>query len=152
MDLDTSTEPGPLPSRRGLLVGNQGLQRSEMKGFQGDRFDQRIRSAAEARKANVERFRARPGADDPEVMARAAERREIAAARQARAARKAEERRIEREQAAAEVARQQAAEEAARQAQAELDAIAAAEREAEKKAARDARYAARKAAKKSGRA
>jgi hypothetical protein len=106
-------------------------------------FDDRISAAAAAKQALLERFRARPAADDPAEIARQAALKAIADAREARAA----ERRAAKE---AELARL-AAEEAARKAAADLAAKEAKQRaaadEASRKAARDAKYAARKARK-----
>jgi Family of unknown function (DUF6481) len=104
-------------------------------------FDDRLSAAAAAKQALLERFRARPAADDPAEIARQAALKSIADARDARAA----ERKAIKD---AEIARL-AAEEAARKAQAEAAAkeakARAAAQEAERKAARDAKYAARKA-------
>jgi len=90
-------------------------------------FGERLSAAADARRAALERFRARPGPDDPAVVARRAARQAVSEAREARAA----EREAARE---AEAARRTAE-------RADRDAAL----EAERKAARDARYAARKA-------
>ena len=122
-------------------------------------FNDRLAAQADARKAALEKFRARPAPDDPAVLERIAAQKAVAEAREKRAA----ERKAERE---AEKARL-AAEEAARKAEAEARAREEAEREkgeaerianldadkkaralalaAEQKAKRDARYAARKA-------
>ncbi len=85
-------------------------------------FGDRLRSAAQARKAVVSRCAGMPAADDPSHLARRAG---VNAGREARAA-----------EAAALAAEQARAAEAA-----------AATQAAERKAARDARYAARKARK-----
>ncbi len=116
--------------------------------FKGNKFGERQTDSAEAKRAILAKFQSRPAADDPEVQARAAERKAIADAREARMA----ERRLERE---AEAARQAAEREAAMAADAlrrkeeEAAAADALRQEAllklEQKAARDARYAARKA-------
>ena len=111
-----------------------------MSGFKEPGFSDRQKTANEARKTLLERFKAQPGPEDPGVRARAAERAAVAEAREqariAREARKLEEKRL------AELA---AAEEAARLVREAEEAIqAAATLEAERKAARDARYAARK--------
>lgn len=111
-----------------------------MSGFKEPGFTDRQKSATDARKALLDRFKAQPGPDDPAVLARTAERAAIAEAREkarvVREARKAEEKRLAEEAAAAEAVR------------VALEKEQAAEREialeAEKKAARDARYAARK--------
>jgi Family of unknown function (DUF6481) len=134
--------------RRNLLLSLQprhDLQEDRTSmGFKEPNFFDRQAAARNARKDILEKFKAKPGPDDPEVLKRAAERQELAAkreeARLAREAAKAEQKAREEEQAA------QVAAEAARL-KAEKEA-AEAEREAEQKAARDARYAARKARKK----
>jgi hypothetical protein len=123
-----------------------------------DVFERR-NAANEAKKALLARFKSRPAEDDPEVLARKAERRAILEARaireaekeklrQERLAREAEERRIR--EAAEEAARLEAEERARIEAQAkeaeENERIARLlADEAERKAKRDARYAARKA-------
>lgn len=111
-----------------------------MSGFKEPSFADRQKAALEARKSILEKFKAKPGPNDPAVQKRQAEREAQAATRAAaklaREAAKAEQIRLEAElaeQAAAEKLRLQA-EEAAR----ELVL------QAEQKAARDARYAARK--------
>ena len=94
------------------------------------------------------KFKTRPPADDPEVLARQVERKAIADAREVRMA----ERRKQREEEAVLLAAQRLAEaaaEAARNAEQEAAAREASRQEAlakiEQKAARDKRYAARKA-------
>jgi Family of unknown function (DUF6481) len=114
----------------------------------GAGFVDRIAAQAEARKAVLEKFKARPGPDDPEVKARQAaavakeaerqEKRE--AAKVAKLQREAEEKIAQAEAAAA----KKAAEEALYAA----EVAAAEELELKQKADRDARYAARKAKKK----
>lgn len=112
-----------------------------MSGFKEPNFADRQKAAQQARQNILNKFRAQPGADDPAVQARTAERAAIAAAREkakeAREAAKAEEKRLAAEAAAAEAARiaREKEEEAERQAALEAD----------QKAKRDARYAARKA-------
>jgi hypothetical protein len=114
----------------------------------GTGFADRIAAQAEARKAVLEKFKTRPGPDDPEVKAR-----------QAAAVAKEAERQAKRE--AAKIAKQQreeeerlaqleaaAAKKAAEEAAYEAELAAAAELELKQKADRDARYAARKAKKK----
>ena len=122
-----------------------------------DIFERR-NAANEAKKARLERFKAKPAADDPAVLARQAERKAIL---EARAVREAEKARLKQERLARE-----AAEKAAREAAAEAARLEAEEKareeaalrdaeeneriarvladEAERKAKRDARYAARK--------
>lgn len=120
--------------------------------FKEKGFAERRQSAVEARKALLEKFKARPSEDDPEVQARRAEREAIA---QARAQREAEKQRLKKEKAERE-ARDRAEREAAAAAKAEAEAAQKAlseedlvsrllADEAERKAKRDARYAARKA-------
>ncbi len=119
-----------------------------MSGFKGNKFTDRADAAAAAKKAMLEKFHAKPAPDDPAVLARAAERKAIADAREIRAG----ERRVARE---AEEARR-VAEDQARQAELAAQAAAELQRKAEqalrdeeikaqRKAERDARYAARKA-------
>ena len=57
-----------------------------MKGFKDQSFSDRLSAAATARQAALERFRARPAADDPAVIKRREERLAMAQAREARAA------------------------------------------------------------------
>lgn len=121
-------------------------------------FSERRNAANEARKALLERFKAKPAADDPAVLARQAERKAILEARAIREAEKQKQKQERLAREAAEKAAREAAEEAARL---EAEAKAAAEAkireaeeneriarvladEAERKAKRDARYAARK--------
>ena len=111
-----------------------------MSGFKEPGFADRQKAAAQARANILEKFKARPAADDPTVKAREAERAEAAAnrakAKEARETAKAEQKRREAEAAAAEKAR------LAREK--EEEATRAAALEADQKAKRDARYAARK--------
>lgn len=109
-------------------------------------------TAANARKAMLARFRARPAEDDPAVVERKAARLAVSQAREARIAAREADRRAEAERQAAELKLRE--EEAARMAleQAERDKIErraegdrALQLLAEQKAARDSRYAARKA-------
>lgn len=123
-----------------------------------DVFERR-NAANEAKKALLARYNSRPSEDDPEVLARKAERQRILDEREKRAiekeklkqerlAREAEERavreaaelaaRLEAEARAAEEAKAREAEENERISRVLAD-------EAERKAKRDARYAARKA-------
>jgi hypothetical protein len=111
-----------------------------MSGFKEPSFADRQKAAQQAKQNLLNKFRAQPGSDDPDVAKRRAEREAAAAnrekARLEREAAKAEARRREEEAKAAEAARiaREKEEEAARQAALE----------AELKAKRDARYAARK--------
>jgi len=122
-----------------------------MSAFKENDLKERLNTAAEAKRAMLERFRAKPAADDPAVIEREEARKALAAARETRVA----ERKTAKEAEAARLA----AEQAEREAQAARQAADAAVREvtlkaeqeerdaaleAERKAARDARYAARK--------
>lgn len=123
-----------------------------------DIFERR-NAANEAKKALLERFKSKPAADDPAVLARQAERKAILAAREIREAEKARLKQEKLAREAAEKAEREAAAEAARIAAEEAAAAEAKIREAEetdrisrlladeaeRKAKRDARYAARKA-------
>ena len=112
-----------------------------MAGFKDNNFNDRMTTAANAKKAVIEKFRKMPGPDDPAVQQRQAEMKALADARDLRAA----ERKAEREAAALEAKRQQEALAREKAAQAAEAAARARAEEAERKAARDARYAARKA-------
>ena len=116
-----------------------------MSFFSRTELDDRLQARATSREAMLARFRSRPSADDPALLARQAERRAVAEAREARGlerelARIAEE---ERKAAEAEFARQ--AEIARKAAELEAAAERARELQAKQKAERDARYLARKA-------
>jgi hypothetical protein len=125
--------------------------RIKMATFKGASFQERQKLMAEAKKALLEKFMARPAADDPDVIERAAQRAAIVVAREARAAERA---RRKAEELAARQAQLKADEEARKAAgvveaaRLELEAEAAIQAkdrlEIEKKAERDARYAARK--------
>lgn len=131
--------------------------------FKGNDWNDRLNTAANAKRAAMEKFRSRPMADDPAAVEQRATRLAISVAREARlaerkaaraadevkraaenAAREAEEILRANERAAAELVFQaeQAAREIELQAQQAANSIAL---KAKQKAARDARYAARKA-------
>lgn len=115
-----------------------------MSGFKDKNFNERLGTAASAKQAMLDRFRAKPAADDPAVLERAAERQALSEAREVRIAeRKAAKLAEEARATAARIA-----EEKERAAREEREAAAALAKqialEAEQKAARDARYAARK--------
>ncbi len=118
-----------------------------MKTYTKTTLSERLSTAANAKKALLDKFRARPAADDPDVVARGEARKAISESRETRAA--------EREAARAEEQAREAAERAGREVAAQeqqaREAAETAEREAaleiERKAQRDARYAARKARK-----
>lgn len=111
-----------------------------MSGFKEPGFADRMKAAQQAKKDLLNKFRAQPGPNDPDVAKRRAEREAVAAnrerLRQEREAAKAAQKRREEEAAAAEAAR------IAREKEEEAARLAALE--AEQKAKRDARYAARK--------
>jgi len=113
------------------------LKQRHMREFKHQKLSERLNTAAKAKQAMLKKIRAMPGADDPAVIKRKAERLEIARAREARAAERvaAKEREIK-----------ERAELEAREAQEQAEKAAALA--AEQKAARDARYAARKKKKK----
>ena len=130
-----------------------------MSSFNHANFADRLKNAASAKAAAVEKHKARPGPDDPSLIAKAAERKSLYEAKMARAAEKEE---IKQKRAAhnAEVQRLHAEEELAlaltREAEleAEEQAALALRRDraklalvnlADQKDVRDARYAARKA-------
>ncbi|MGK9231432.1 hypothetical protein KXS07_07370 [Inquilinus limosus] len=123
-----------------------------MSGYKEKGFGDRLNSAAAAKKAALEKFRAKTAPNNPELIKQRQERQAILEAREKReaerrSAREAEEARLRAE------AEARAQEEARRKAEA-AEAEARARREeaermvallAEQKAERDARYAARKA-------
>ena len=112
-------------------------------GFKDNNFNDRASTAAKAKLAAIEKFRQMPKPDDPIVLARQAELKALAEAREARAA----ERRAQKEaEALAEKRRLEEEARAAAAAEAERKQRER-EEEAARKAARDARYAARKARK-----
>src|SRR5918998_4950950 len=96
---------------------------TRMSAFKHDNFNERLAAAANARKAALEKFRARPGPDDPAVLERQAAQKAVAEAREARIA--------ERKAARAAEAARQAAETAARAAQQESEAAEQAARQAD---------------------
>jgi Family of unknown function (DUF6481) len=105
--------------------------------YKSPTFQDRIGSAAEAKRKALDKLRAKPPVDEAVLAARQA----AQAEREAAAQRKREEKAQAAEQA-------KAAKAAADAAAAEEAAAAAPRSEAELKAARDARYAARKSRKK----
>lgn len=116
-----------------------------MPGYKDQKLDERLARAAEARQKALEKFKARPGPDDPAVIARAAERKAIAEAREVRT----REREAIKAKEAAERAEREAIEKVEREARERREAIEKVIRDsaeaAERKADRDRRYAARKA-------
>src|SRR5262245_29076001 len=120
-------------------------EKDAMRGYKDQKLDERLARAAEARQKALEKFKARPGPDDPEVIKRRQEREAIAAAREVRE----KERAILKAKEAAERAEREAKERAEREAREKREAIEKVIRDAaeaaERKAERDRRYAARKA-------
>jgi hypothetical protein len=115
-----------------------------MSNFKGTSFDDRLSAAANAKKAELEKFRARSGTSDPAFAERQAARHAISVARDARTA----ERNVSRLASVAHDAAEKAAVEAeqtARDAEVATQVAHDVALQAERKAARDARYAARKA-------
>ena len=104
-------------------------------------FGDRLKAAAKAKQALLEKARAKAPANDPKFAERQAARREVSIAREARAS----ERKAAELAAKIREAEEQAAEQEAREAEAAEQAAREIVLEAERKAARDARYAARKA-------
>jgi hypothetical protein len=158
-----SAPDGPA-AHRATPVAHDGARAALEHGRQVGRFNSanfadRITSTTAAKQALVEKLKAKPADDDPEVLRKRAEREAIAEARAKRMAEKDEQRRQQALREAEEKAARAAAEaaaEAERQALVEQEKAAAEaarlERaarilsdEAERKIARDARYAARKA-------
>jgi serine phosphatase RsbU (regulator of sigma subunit) len=113
-------------------------------GFKEPSFLDRQTAAQNARKNILEKFKAKPAADDPSVLKRAAERQAMEAER-AKAQKLKDEKKAAKKAHDAELAAQAAAEVLRLQAEKEAAAEAL---KAEQKAARDARYAARKKKKK----
>jgi Family of unknown function (DUF6481) len=134
-----------MPAADAASVCARKSRKDTMKNIKEQNLDERLKRANEARRAILEKFKARPSDDDPEVIKRKQERAAVAAAREAR---EAEKRRI-KEAEAAERAEREAAEKVARIEREKREAIERVIREsseaAERKAERDRRYAARKA-------
>ena len=118
------------------------------RGYKDDELAGRLNKAASARLAILEKFRAKPGADDPGEIQRRAARREIAEARDLRTATQKASRSAEDARKIAESSAREAAEQVQRIAQEQRDAVKSELQRAKQKAERDARYAARKQRKK----
>lgn len=122
-----------------------------MQNYHKKPIADRLSAAAAAKKAMLERFKAKPAIDDPEVVAR---RQAQAALADEREKRHAERKALKQETEARELAERTAREIAEREEKAIREQREAVERfeqaqalAAAQKAARDARYAARKAKK-----
>lgn len=111
-------------------------------------LNERRAAAIEAKKLLLKKFESAPKADDPEVIAKRAEREAIVAAREARKAERDRLAKLEEERKLAEaeaIAQAAAAEAEAKAAEANNRIARVVMDEAERKAERDRRYAARKA-------
>ena len=87
------------------------MNRSEMSKFNGTGFDDRLNTAAKAKKAELEKFRAKSGPNDLAFTERQAVRHAISVARDARVAeRKAAQLASDAREAAAKATRDAAAE------------------------------------------
>ena len=115
-----------------------------MRGYKDQNLNERLERAAKAKQDILEKFKARPAADDPEVVKRREERLAVAKAREARAA----ERQVQKEKEAGDRAEREAKEKVEREARERREAVEKVIRDAadaaERKAERDRRYAARK--------
>ncbi|WP_342108767.1 DUF6481 family protein [Methylobacterium sp. SI9] len=116
-----------------------------MNPSKSDQLVDRLEATAKARQATLARFRARPAADDPAVLARKASRLAVIQAREVRSTEREAVRLAAQAQHAAEVLAAEADAAAERVRQAAEKAERQAALVAEQKAARDARFAARKA-------
>ena len=116
-----------------------------MRGYKDYDVKERLARAAEARQKALEKFKARPGPDDPEVIRRRTERETIAAARAVREAERAERKAKDAAERAARAAKERAEREVREKREAIEKVIRDAAEAAERKAERDRRYAARKA-------
>jgi hypothetical protein len=120
-----------------------------MRGYKDDELAGRLKKAASARSATLEKFRSKPSADEPAEIERRTARQKMSEARDLRATeRRAVRLAAETREAAARIDRE-ALEDAQRIAREKQDAVAEELHRAGQKAKRDARYAARKARKKS---
>jgi hypothetical protein len=127
-------------------------KRSETSRSKEKRFDDRLTTAANAKKAQLEKFLAKFAANEPGFAERQSARQMIAAAREIRVAERKAVRLKREAQAAAEeaaraaaIAAEQIAHDVAVAERVASEAAGALVREVEQKIARDARYAARKA-------
>jgi len=118
------------------------------RGYKDDELAGRLNKAASARLAILEKFRAKPGADDPGEIQRRTARREIAEARALRIAAQKASRAAESVRKIAENSAREAAEQAQRIVREQQDVAKGELHRAKQKAERDARYAARKQKKK----
>jgi hypothetical protein len=126
-----------------MNIGNKS-KRGAAPGYKDDDLAERLSKAASAKLAILEKFRAKPGADDPGEIQRRAARQEIVNARDLRTATRNASRAAEEARKSTESSAREAAEQAQRIAQEQQDAAKGELQEAKQKAKRDARYAARK--------
>ena len=126
-----------------MNIGNKS-KRGAAPGYNGDDLAERLSKPASARLAILQKFRAKPGADDPGEIQRRAARQEIVNARDLRTAKRNASRAAEEARKSTENSAREAAEQAQRIAQEQQDAAKDELQEAKQKAKRDARYAARK--------
>ena len=113
----------------------------------GSGLEERRKAAADAKLLLLKKFKAAPKPNDPEMLAKRAEREAIATAREARQAERERVKREEAERKKAAAAEREAATAAEREAELKKQADSAVADEAARKAERDRRYAARKARK-----
>ena len=116
-----------------------------MRDYKDYDVKERLARAAEARAKALEKFKARPGPDDPDVVRRRKERETIAAARAVREAERAERKAKVTAERLAREAKEKAERDAREKREAIEKVIRDASEAAERKAERDRRYAARKA-------
>jgi hypothetical protein len=126
-----------------MKIGNKS-KKDAAPGYKDDDLAGRLNKAASARLAILEKFRAKPGADDPGELQRRAARQEIAEARDLRTATRNASRAAEDARKLAESSAREVAEQAQRIAQEQQDAAKSELQKAKQKAKRDARYAERK--------
>ncbi len=118
-----------------------------MKQPKGSRLEDRREAAAEAKRRLLKKFNEAPKPDDPEMLAKRAEREALASAREERQAVRDKLKKDTEAREKAEAIERKAAEAEAHAAELKAKAESDAAREAELKAERDRRYAARKARK-----
>ena len=116
-----------------------------MSGYKDLGFNERRNSAADAKRALLEKYRAQPRADDPTVVEQRAARQALVAAREARNAERKAAKEIEAKRLAEEKAIREATQKKEQAERAVAEEAARIELLAQQKVARDARYAARKA-------
>ena len=116
-----------------------------MSGYKDLGFNERLSSAASAKRALLEKHKAQPRPDDPSVVEQRAARQALVAAREARNAERKAAKEMEAKRLAEEKAIREATEKKEQAERAIAEEAARVELLAQQKIARDARYAARKA-------